>query len=329
MKYIFIIILVIVAILNLSCDENTKEINDHYTVIDSIKLRIPATWFFSKKINDNFIAMNKKEYRLELYSKSGDLLSYCGCYGKGPGELLKPRFFDYSDNTIFLVDRGNDKILIIKLDAKNQKLNYISEFHTDVNPADICAISRDKVLVSVIGDVNNIKLYNKYGHLLKEYSIPKKESFKNDKDIIGSICFLENLEDDYILIGSIYSLRLYFCYFNHTSNSLTIMKEKDVRLAKSLDMFEIEGKRIKLHGLSPIYCANNKFYVGFHPQNKKIKESFFEVYDKNGNYLRNAYLQNKLVYSITFSNAADTLWFMLPGNDTTVFIAKKIEVKKI
>lgn len=319
MKFLNASLFIFITILFfLSCGKNLKKINDYYTVTDSIKLELPSSWISPRKLGNLFVTINLYEHRLELYSPSGKLLSYCGNYGKGPGEFTKPKFLDTYDNIIYLVDRSNNKIVIIELDKKNKQLKYISEFRVNVNPADVCVISKNKILVSVVGDVKNVKLYNNKGELLQEYSIPKKGNFKNNSDILNSLCFIENCNNEYILIGGIYSMRLYFCKFNYHNNSLIIIKEKYVKSS-------VEGKRDEknIYGLGLIYSVNNNYYISFNPDIGIFKGNYLEIYDKNGNFLGNTYLKDYITGIFTYSIFGDTLWFMKPENDTTIYIAER------
>lgn len=318
MKLINVSLFIFITIsLILSCGKNSKKINDYYTVTDSIKLESPSSWFSPRKLNNFILTINSYEHRLELYSESGKLLSYCGNYGKGPGEFTKPKFLDIYDNIIYLVDRSTNKIVIIELDKENSKLKYISEFHVNVNPADVCVINKNKILVSVAGDLKNIKLYNNKGELLQEYSIPKKENFKNNDDVLNSLCFIENCDKEYILIGGIYSMKLYFCKFDNNNNSLIKIEEKYVKSS-------VEGKRDEksIYGLGLIYSVNDNYYVSFNPDIRIFKGNYLEIYDKNGCFLGNSYLKDNITYFI-FSSLGDTLWFMKPENDTTIYIAER------
>lgn len=301
--------------------------------MDSIKLESPGLWYGAgRKINNMLLAVNRYEYRLELYSTSGQLLSYCGRYGKGPSEFTNPEFFDCSNNIIYLIDSGNNKIVIIELDEQKQELTYRGEFHLNSRPRDICAIGKDKLLVSVGGDVNNIKLYNIDGELLQEYSIPPKERFKNDKDILTSSCFVENCREEHFLVGNILNMRLYFCKFNHANNSVQVIAEKNVKFRRRSKGIVDAGRRgIDIYGISPIHCSNNQYYISFRsdmPDMKRIKETFFEVYDKNGNYLGNVFLKNKLANYIAFSSNADTLWFQESNNDSLLYMAEYVAEKE-
>jgi hypothetical protein len=274
-------------------------------------------------VGDLFLLINWYEKRLELYSSDGELLSYVGRQGKGPEEFLSPNCFDRYENIIYVMDNGNDKIVIIELDEKNSELKYIDEFRVDRNPADICAISRDKCLVSVYGDVNNIRLYDNKGNLLNEYSIPEKERFKDMMDMLHSPGFMVNCGDEDVLLGSALGMKLYFCKFRHEDNSLIPIKERDTMFQlKYSDRIERKNG-INVYGLGELYCANNNYYVSFDPDCRKFSESFFEIYSKSGDFLGNAYVKDNIAYNFAFSSDADTLWFMHPENDTTIYVAER------
>lgn len=320
-----------------SCSSQKKNLKENsfgnYIIVDSTKLESPGLWYGTgKKINNMLLAINRYTYRLELYSTSGQLLSYCGKYGKGPGEFTNPEFFDCNNNIIYLIDSGNNKIVIIELDEQKEELIYRDEFHLNSRPRDICAIGKDKILVSVFNDVNNIKLYNINGELLQEYSIPKKERFKNDKDIITSDCSVENCGDEHLLVGSIVNMRLYFCCFNNNDNSIQIIDEKSVRFHRRSKGIVDAGRRgIDIFGLNHILSSAENYYISFRsdmPEMKRIGETFFEVYDKDGDYLGNVFLQNKLANYIAFSSNADTLWFQELNNDSLLYMAKYVAERK-
>ncbi len=321
----------------ITCSSQKKKLEENslgnYIIVDSIKLESPVVWYGTgRKIKDMLLAVNLYEYRLELYSTSGKLLSTCGKHGQGPCEFTNPEIFDCSKNIIYLIDSGNNKIVIIELDTQKQELIYRDEFHLNFRPRDICAIGKDKILVSVAGDVNNIKLYNIDGKLLQEYPIPNTRQFKSDKDLLFANCFVENCGEKHLLVGSIVNMRLYFCYFDHADNSIQEIEEKKVTFRRrSKGVVDAGRKGINVFGISSIISADGNYYIRFRsemPDMKKIGETFFEVYNEAGTYLGNVFLQNKLANYIVLSDNADTLWFQESNNDSLLYMAKYVSKKE-
>lgn len=333
-KIFYITFIIVFILLNCSSKKGypLKDLLGYYTIVDSLNIETPGFWYGSgRKIDNMIIVLNLYEHRLELYTTSGKLLSHCGKYGKGPCEFTNPELFDYFNNNIYLIDSGNNKIVIIKLDKKNQELIYKDEFHLKDRPRDICVIGKDKILVSV-GDVKNIKLYNYHGELLQEYIVPEIRKLKNYKDLLFSGCSLENIDNEYFLVGSVLDMELFFCYFNH-NNNIKIIKDKNVRLQrKSKGMVDRGEYGIDIFGIRSIICSNDNYYISFRsdmPEMKKMKDTIFEIYDKHGTYLGYILLYNKHASYIALSSDADTLWFKEVNNDSLLYRAQYVAKKEI
>jgi len=334
MKNIRIIILTIMCAflaLMLSCSSQKKKLEENiignYVIVDSFKLESPVLWYGTgREINNQLLAVNLQEYRLELISKSGKLLSHCGRHGSGPGEFTNPELFDCSNNMIYLIDSGNNKIVIIELDAQKEKLIYRDEFHLNFRPRDICAIGNDKMIISAGGQVNNMKLYDIHGVLLKEFSIPYSRHTQTDEDILFSDCLVENCGEKHVLIGSIIDMKLYFCDFDHNTISLQQVGEENVKFRRRSKGIVDAGKNgINIFGISKIICAHGNYYISFRsdmPDMKKIGETFFEVYNKTGIYVGNVFVQNKIANYTVLSDNADTLWFQESDNDFLLYKAQ-------
>jgi hypothetical protein len=336
--YVFVIILIPLII---SCGKDSEKIEDYYTVVDSIRLERPVyfyTHFEYIRVNDYFIVDDQYDQQLLMFSSSGALLDTCGRLGKGPNEFLEIVDIDSYDNTIYLIDRGNGKVAIFEIDDKNQKLLYKDEFLLDRSPVEICALDRDKILITSQGRFPNVQLYDSEGKVLAEYSIPQKASIKTQEDALSMVYLAtksSNASDTYILFSGTYDMELYFCKFDNNDNSIQILKEVKTRFrrkSKASKRVEIGGRKsTNIYGICASHAIGNKFYVVFHPyilNAQGIKSSLFEIYDIEGNYLGNAYLKDHYLFSACFSSQADTLWFFREaGKEDLIYVCEKEESK--
>jgi hypothetical protein len=332
--YVFVIILIPLII---SCGKDSEKIEDYYTVVDSIRLERPVYFYDFKRIKDYFVGIDVDDQQLVMLSSSGELLDTCGRRGRGPNEFRMLQFFDYYDNIIYLLDRGNNKVAIVEIDDKNQRLLYKDEFLLEREPFYICALDRDKVLITLWGNMPNVRLYDSEGKVLGEYYIPEKKMLRTQEDIYNSVYFATKSLDTsgtYILFAGLYNMNLYFCKFNNNDNSIQILKEVKTRFrrkSKASKIIRGDGYvNINIYGLERPFSIDDKFYTSFHPtmlERQRVKSSFFEIYDIEGNYLGDAHLKDHTTSSeyICFSSQADTLWFM-PGYDL-IYVCEREESK--
>lgn len=307
----------LITFFSLTFCSKTKHNPIYYNTQDSIEFSKPIGGYEFDFISDNIFIPNKYNHRLELYSKEGKFLSYLGNRGKGPIEFEKPKFFDIYKDNIFLLDRALFKIVITKIDSS--RIHFKNEFIPDYNIMDICALSNDLMLVTCIGIRKNIKLYNREGKLLKEYDILGINELNNKKDYYRTLCFVQNLNKNNVLFGSITTGELYFCKID--KEELTVVRKIKSETVEKIQTKtdRINNKEVNIYGLGPIYSSNNQYYVSFNPE--FFENPIFEKYDKNGNFLGKLYLKTKKAYYFTFRK--NKIFFTKLGFDQKIYIAKE------
>jgi len=318
-------ITLILFLLVTSCQSEDKNENSYYTIKDSIKITEPALLFPMKLHKNLLFTINIQEVRLEVFSLQGELLSNFGTKGKGPQELLRIESFDVYQNNVYIADRGNRKIMQIQYNPEKNKLQYVKEFRCKFDISDICIIDQNNIFITCWGEKNNIKLYNAYGELTNEYSSLAGFDISKSMDLLETASLIDNIGYN-ILVSNILNMELQFFEFNPREKKLLLSDQRKVNYPRKSQSANISESRSDIYGLGHVSTTNNNFYISFNPQIEDIKETFFEIYNVNGCYLGNLYLQDydKVFGPTFFSNNAEILYFMdLLENDTTIYIAEE------
>jgi len=205
---------------------------------------------------------------------------------------------------------------------------YIDEFKLLKQPTQICAITRDILLITFACDINNLKLYTIHGELVKEYSIPHKEKFKNNKDLITSGYWIDNINDSHFVLGNIANMDLYFCFLDSINYEVTLVKEHKFKVNSHNNIIKFRNSNtIDIVGLSPIVHCENYYIVSPRSDMKGLTETFWEMYDIQGEYIGKSNLKDyKAVYKV-FSTDGDTLWFKTLDNYEYLYVVKRKRIK--
>jgi len=327
-----IISLIILGQIILSCAkiDNTSagaHVNDifNYTLHDSIKLEESGFWYDGQRVNSNFLVVNKDDQRLEMFSDNGKLLSFVGKKGYGPGEFQNLTRFDVYEDDIYLIDKQKFTVSHIKLTQNN--LAYVDEFKLLKQPTQICAINKNHLLITFMCDTKNLKLYTKDGELVKEYSIPNMENFQNDKELLSSGYWIDNISNTAFVLGNIAEMHLYFCTFDSLSNNVSIIKDQKMQFKPKKNRIILRNSNtFDVIGLSPITHSDNYYYVSPRSDMAGLSESFFEMYDNKGNYIGKSNLKEiKAVYK-AISGAGDSLWFKTIDNYDYLYLMSKRDI---
>ncbi len=295
-----------------------------YAVSDTLKIDNFGFWYVGGQLySGNLFVANKDNQRIEMYSKQGELISYFGQKGQGPKEFLNITMFDIYGNDIFIMDK--QKLTITHLKINKTKLEYVDEFKLTKQPVQLCVLKKNLLLITFPGDVKNLKLFSESGKLLKEYSIPQKTKFKNKKDYLASSFWIDNYDEKYFVLGNIADLKLYFCKFDDKNYNITLLKKRPILYYRKKEKKFIlkNSNTIETMGLSPISHSDNCYFVSLRSDIKEIPQTFFEMYDKNGNYLGNSEIIGyKSIYR-AFSNDGNKIWFKILDDDELLFIARE------
>ena len=164
--------MIICIITVISCSKQNDQLNSNcasYSVVDSIKVKFKdITKIHSlQRVENNFICINFLDrINIILFDENGNILSSYNKKGKGPKELLQTQNLTVYENKVYVLDSGNNKLLI--LDLVNNQLKYNCEFKIDSQPMDIMVINEDKILIAHLGE-KNILLYYGKGKILKSF----------------------------------------------------------------------------------------------------------------------------------------------------------------
>ncbi len=317
-KNLFILLLMV----TFGCSKNHKNANENflgkYQTKNEIRLTEATKFYGTGRLIDSLIvSLNLYEHSLNLISISGELLDSIGNYGKGPGELLNPQFFDNYKSNIYLVDSGNNKILHYKIDVSKKEFEYIGEFRIKFSPTDLCVMNKDKLLITSHSP-KKFYLFNTEGIELKEYNLPESDVLED--------YFIENCSSNRFVLGNISKMRLSFFKFNSNKNEIEKIKSTDVHFQRKSNSYKNKGdKGIDIFGISPIICSANKYYISFRadmPEIQKSGNSFFEVYDIDGNYLGNKSVDKIVNFFTLCEDNSNFLYFQNLKNDNKIFIAQ-------
>jgi len=111
------------------------------------------------------------DYSVKKFSPQGCLIQKTGCRGQGPGEFLAPRLLGCSDEQVFVTDQNT-----LVLQVFDRSLRYISRIPVRSPAVDLKVFPDGRFALAdvSIGRPGKIILFNKAGHVLKEYSYSRK-----------------------------------------------------------------------------------------------------------------------------------------------------------
>lgn len=324
-KKSLILIMTITILLLLACDKKKEIHTDYFSIVDSIKFENPHSFCQLKRIKDVFIGINRYKQRIELFNKAGKLLSRLGKYGNGPGEFINPKFLDIYNNYICIVDRGNNKITIVRINEIKDELNLISEFKINSPIVNAIILNNKNIIYSSYGDTANIKLCKFNGKIIKEYSTLDRKIINTRKDLLKSICYVNNIGNNFLFAYPVtMELKFYYLKNNMIFNKISTTK---INSDLSSSIFK-NNNIINITGIRGIYKTENEFFIFVSP--KLTKKFLIEKYSTNGEFKGN-YIVNNFdsitAATLDFSSNGDTLWFMDFENDTTIYTAKKSNIK--
>jgi hypothetical protein len=324
-----LLLLVLLSVLVLSCTQSKKSDGDLeiYAVTDSIKLNRPTRLLDFIVTEEHFIGVDDYDTQLVLLSRDGKRLASFGNKGRGPKEFSDPKFISIYNNIIGINDHVLNKNVLVRYDINNEKIVYNNEFRLPYALIDISILKEDKILISLFGDENNIKLFDFSGNIIEEFSFMENDLSEDLESFFDSSFFIGKINSEYFLLAGVVTGKLYFCQFNHKKNSIAVISEQIVEDFDKLgDTYhQIGDDAIQTYGLGLIYTFNNHYYISFDPTSEAIEESFFQRYDKYGNYLGKTVIKDELEYFFAFYE--DEIYFMrlLEGNDEMIYVAKEIE----
>ena len=296
----------------------------NYIVSDTLEINEFGFWYAGGQMHSgNLFVTNKDKQRIEMYSQKGKLISYFGQKGQGPREFLNITMFDIYDNDLFIIDKQKFTITHLKIDKT--KLEYISEFKLTKQPLQLCVIKENLLLTTFPGDLKNLKLFSETGKLLREYSIPQKIKFKNSKDYMASSFWIDNYNEKYFILGNTAKLKLYFCEFDAKNYDVTLLKKRRMlyqRKNKKKFIFK-NSNTLEIMGLSQISHSSECYFVSLRSDIKELSQTFFEMYDKYGNYIGNSEIIGyKAVYK-TFSDNGEKIWFKTLDDNELLYVARR------
>jgi hypothetical protein len=319
-----------ITLLMLSCSVKEEDVT-YYNVIDSIEIEEPAMLFPMGLFQENRILA------VDIYSKDvimlsledGKIISRYDQTGRGPGELIDPCSLDFIENSIWVGDRKNNKIIKIQYDEVENLFTFIKEFRIDGNLFSKTIVNNEYILASVWGDVNNIYLYDFDGNLLSKDNLAER----NEDDITTITDMMENAillasYNDFIISTNIISKEI-FIY--------KIEEDYDFKLLNriQIDSFSkgyVIDETNEYVGLLPKFVFDDMFYVSINP---KIADNlyYFYSYDYEGNMLgkyRIGHSPFDEVCGIAFSEDGNKLWFMdFITDDKMIYLAIREEVLEV
>ena len=120
---------------------------------------------------DNIYVAGHSRHCISKISKEGKLLKEVGCYGNGPGELIKPLGLAVKDRRVYVCDQGNHRVQVFSLD-----LEFIRMFgklgHGDgdfFRPQTIAA-DQDGLLYISDYSKNCVQVHTKEGNFVRSIS---------------------------------------------------------------------------------------------------------------------------------------------------------------
>jgi len=143
LERVFFAIILILCILNQSCQTGLKEINittltPEKTIEswgDSIYLRRTHSLHSD---NSGLIIVDYSGHRLLKLNREFELEKIIGKNGKGPGEMINPAFLVFQSSKYYVLDRGNKRVNIYRPDGSYEKMvrlmgevNVLGKFSVD------------------------------------------------------------------------------------------------------------------------------------------------------------------------------------------------------
>jgi len=112
--------------------------------------REDATDFLFSAVNDIRIdnrnrvyVLDRKESVIKIFDENGVFIEEIHLKrGQGPGEFIRPAFFDLSENRLYVSDEGGDRLTILDWEGR-----YVTSMRTDFHPGRIAVGKGSRIFV--------------------------------------------------------------------------------------------------------------------------------------------------------------------------------------
>ncbi|KPK96248.1 hypothetical protein AMJ80_01115 [bacterium SM23_31] len=218
--YILVIIIVFYNCSNYNDEENVTEVNE-YEIVNYISEEFISTdYTFNQEglnkpigirfnhISNEFVILDGGNICLYFFSKDGKFLRKVGNVGQGPGDFLKPKFFEIDkDGDIYVYDEKNRNISIFTFKGK-----FINSFRLNNYLEYKFFVTEDKnIVVNIPERGYYFTVLSRDGSVLKEIGIIKNLSKYNyiNFDLAKGIPILDEYGNFYIFLNTTLSVIIY------------------------------------------------------------------------------------------------------------------------
>lgn len=316
-------IIIIMMSLTLSCSMRPDRAIGSYQIVDSIMVSEALQLAPMRIFHSGILAVNMYEKSLVLLDFSGNIIASYEQKGRGPGEFINPNQFDTFNNSVFVLDKGKNKVIELEYCNEEATFNFVNEFKVEGNVFNITIIDRQNILISTWGDKYNVKLYDNYGNIIERMSLSKIKEIQKERDLWSNVVYVK-ADKHNIIVSSLIDMELMFYNIN-SQNEFEFINDCSIPCKNES---RVTDKKKQFVGIGESFLVCGEFFVNIHPELTEGK-IIFKVYDKKGNYLGFYSLEDYItnsICSLSFSDDGKSLWIMdFENNDRIIYVANKIK----